>query len=104
MKYMGDHPVVGYVVNAARRVNAATTAIEKSPRRVDPGLLFWVVAVVLCPLCGARHEHPMARAAGWGWFSAPCAAAQTAGYYLCNDPPPGSRRLGTGVGSSRKRR
>jgi hypothetical protein len=84
IRYMGDHPVASYVLDGSRRVNASTTAIEVSPRRVDPGLLFWVVAVVVCPLCGSRHEHPMARAAGWGWFSAPCERAQTVGYYLYN--------------------
>jgi hypothetical protein len=89
IRYMGDHPVANYVVDGSRRVNASTTTIEQSPRRVDPGLLFWVVAVCVCPFCGARHEHPMARAARWGWFSAPCERAPTVGYYLSNEATSG---------------
>lgn len=80
---MGDHPTVGFEVDLGRRVNTYSGAIEDT-QDGDSDRSRWMVGAVVCPLCGRRHEHSIARAAGWGWYSAPCDPDPMVGYYLCN--------------------
>jgi hypothetical protein len=86
IRYMGEgHPTLGFVVSQARRVNTYSSEIEdRDPG--DPGLGRWMVGVVLCPYCTQRHEHPVARRAGWGWYEALCKRGTGVGYYLTDTP------------------
>ncbi|MGH3781898.1 MAG: hypothetical protein ACRDRO_15070 [Pseudonocardiaceae bacterium] len=82
IKYMGDdYPTVGFEEDPGRRVNTYSGDTEPVVGG-DSGLSRWAVAVVVCPLCRAQHEHPVARVAGWGWYSAPCDRDPKVGYYL----------------------
>lgn len=76
-----DYPTVNFEVDHDRWVNAYSGGIEPAAGR-DSSLSRWAVAVVVCPWCRARHEHPVARVAGWGWYSAPCDRDPLVGYYL----------------------
>ena len=81
--YMGEHlPVLACHIDDQRWVHP--TAGDISDRCVTPrGALYWVVAVVDCPYCAGRHEHPMAAGVGWGFYRAGCSQLNDSqGYYL----------------------
>lgn len=82
VRYMGDHPVLPCTVDDHRIVDTYDGGRIKNrpatlPVRVQ---LRWAVAVVTCPYCSKRHEHPMSRSSGWGWYRALC--DPNSSYYL----------------------
>ena len=85
VRYMGVHPELTCTLDDQRIVDTHDGGRIKNrpadlPVRVQ---LRWAVAVVTCPYCGKRHEHPISRTSGWGWYRALC--DQDRSYYLTED-------------------